>query len=264
MERATEGIVLDIAAGAMNDGPGIRTTVFLKGCPLCCAWCHNPESQQFEPETGRKPDGSIVRYGRRMKVSEVMEIVCRDRVFYQKSGGGVTISGGEPLTQPAFTKALIDACWEEKIPVCLDTSGYGSGQLLEEAAGKAALILFDYKQTGEEKHREHTGVSSLPILENLKRLNRMKKEVWLRCPIVPGFQDNDRHFAAIARLEREYPCISRVELMPYHTLGRHKYAELGRTEPTSGLAAVDEKTKETYQRRLAYFEKMGDRIQTGL
>lgn len=260
MQSDRSGVVFDISTGAMNDGPGIRTTVFLKGCPLSCAWCHNPESQNYMPETGQKADGSTVTYGRYMRVSEIMKTVRRDLPFYQRSGGGVTFSGGEPLAQPAFLKALVEACYEEQIPVCLDTSGYGSRQVLGEIADKVDLFLFDYKQTGEAQHLRDTGVSSSLIRENLEFLDQKKKRVWLRCPIVPGYQDCEEHFAAIAALKKKHPCIERVDLMPFHILGRHKYRELGKSDPTLTVEAVTKEKEAEYKRRLEYYEKMGNEV----
>lgn len=225
-ETAPRGIVFDIQRSALHDGPGIRTTVFLKGCPLRCAWCHNPESQAFAPETGC--NGKT--YGREMSVDEVMEAVRRDRAFYRTSGGGLTISGGEPTAQYAFCAALLDAAKAEGIHTCLDTCGAIDWPRLDALRAKVDVYLYDYKATDPELHRELTGIASALPHANLRRLLATGATVRLRCPLLPGVNDDAEHLAAIAALGRCYPTLA-IDLMAYHDIGAGKYDDLGRVRP---------------------------------
>jgi pyruvate formate lyase activating enzyme len=158
--------VFDIQRGALHDGPGIRTTVFLKGCPLRCAWCHNPESQAFAPETGR----SGKTYGRRLSVDEVMAVVRRDARFYAASGGGLTVSGGEPTAQYVFCAALLAAARAEGFHTCLDTCGALDWPRLDALRPHVDVFLFDYKATAPDRHRALTGVPPELPHANLRRL----------------------------------------------------------------------------------------------
>lgn len=245
-----EGIVFEIARAAMNDGPGIRTTVFLKGCPLRCSWCHNPESQRFEIESGIDKEGNTVVYGRKMTADEVLEEVGKDLPFYRASGGGVTFSGGEPFAQPDFLEELCCRCKEEGISVCVDTSGCASENAVKRMIPYVDLFLLDYKQTGEEAYVRDTGMSGSQVIKMLELLQQAGKNVWLRCPIVPGYQDRREHFGAIAALERRFSCIRQVDLMFFHTLGHYKYCQLGITDPTEHIKPYSEEEKETLRKIL--------------
>lgn len=232
----TTGIVFDIRRGVTKDGPGLRTSVFLKGCPLRCAWCHNPESQAFEPE--RAVDtGELC--GRRMSVREVMDVALRDKVFYAASGGGLTITGGEPLAQPEFTAALAAAALAEGIGFTIDTSGFAPWGAFEPLlpycgnplAGLRPLFLYDLKCMDAGRHRELTGVDNAPILGNLRRLDESGARIWVRCPLVPGVNDGDSDLAAICDFVNGLRNCERVDLLPYHPLGIEKYAKFGRKAP---------------------------------
>lgn len=226
------GIVFDLQRGALHDGPGIRTTVFLKGCPLRCAWCHNPESQAFAPQTGRS--GKV--YGRRMTVAEVMAVVRRDRAFYASSGGGLTLSGGEPTAQFDFCRGLLVAARAEGIGTCLDTCGQTPWEKLSELAPWVDVFLFDYKATGAETHRRLTGVDGGLIQGNLERLLARGARVVLRCPLVPGANAGPEHEAAIDDWARRFPGLE-VERLSYHSWGEAKYRDLGMEAPRFGAAA---------------------------
>jgi pyruvate formate lyase activating enzyme len=212
------GIIFDVKHFSLHDGPGIRTTVFLKGCPLRCIWCHNPES--FNPQI-EEFNGITVGY--EITVEALFSELHGDQDFYQSSGGGVTLSGGEPLMQPEFTLALLDALGQAGIHRAVDTCGAVPGDILESAARRAELILYDIKATDDAKHRELTGGHLLMILENLDRLNRIGTPVRLRCPLVPGINDDLAHLEQIGQIAEAAGCIVAVDVLPYHRFGKGKF-----------------------------------------
>ncbi|MBN2356634.1 glycyl-radical enzyme activating protein [candidate division KSB1 bacterium] len=254
---------------AVNDGPGIRTTVFLKGCPLHCAWCHNPESISPAPELMLRPerciacgaclsvcpqraiekiDGRYVTHrrlcrecgacadacpaevrsliGKMMTVEEVMREVEKDKIFYQSSGGGVTLSGGEPLMQPQFSSALLTACKNKKIHTAVDTSGYAPLSIVKKTNKYVDLFLFDLKILDEELHIKYTGFSLQPILTNLSWLCRNANELVVRVPLIPGINDAPDQIEKIGRFVAGKKSIKEIQLLPYHRSGADKYARL--------------------------------------
>lgn len=250
MNPDQKGLIFDVQRAGVHDGPGIRTVVFFKGCPLRCLWCHNPESRQLFPQTGMDEKGNPVRYGRLISAGELMGQLEEDRVFYRASGGGVTFSGGEPLFQPDFLLELCKGLKEQGISACVETSGFAAPEILERILPWVDLFLFDYKETGQERCRKETGASSEMILDNLARLDGAGKRIWLRCPMVPGYQDRTEHFEQIAELSRKYSGIERVELLPFHSLGRHKYRQLNLPDPTEKTPVPSEKQVEEWKTRL--------------
>ena len=233
-------IVFDIKRGVTKDGPGFRTSVFLKGCPLRCVWCHNPESQAREIERAVTTDEIC---GREMSVGEVLDEVRRDKVFYATSGGGMTLTGGEPTMQPEFAFALAAAAHDEGIHVALDTCGFAPWAVFERMLTVVDLFLYDLKCMDAEKHRKLTGADNALILDNLRRLDVAGARTWIRCPLVPGLNDSDADLAAL----RDFTCslrnVQKVEICPYHTLGLEKYAKFGRqissAVPKSPAALAD-------------------------
>ncbi len=223
-----KGIVFDIQRFALYDGPGIRTALFLKGCPLRCEWCHNPESFLLKPQiqrisVGGKTVEKIV--GKEMSVDDVIFEAVKDRDYFEESGGGVTITGGEPLLQFEFTKALLKSLKSEKIHTCLDTCGFAKWELFEELIPYVDLFHYDYKITDSLKHKKYTGKSNELIIENLFKLCERKVDLILRCPIIPGINDDDEHAFHIAQIAKKYPHI-KIEKLPYHDMGRKKWDEL--------------------------------------
>jgi pyruvate formate lyase activating enzyme len=227
---ALKGTIFDIKHYALHDGPGIRTTVFLKGCPLGCWWCHNPESRSpailSYPETekiGGKQMEVTKTVGKTYTVNEVIREVEKDVVLYEESGGGVTLSGGEPLYQSRFLVSLLKKLQKKELHTCVDTTGFADGSMLKKAARYTDLFLYDLKHFDDRMHRKFTGVSNRQILENLVLLDDLNKEVEIRYPLIPGINDDEadlfRMFAFLAKLKNKYP----VSILPYHKIGTNKY-----------------------------------------
>lgn len=271
MVEEDKGLIFNIQQFSVHDGPGIRTTVFFKGCPLRCLWCSNPESQNsfpelmvrdilcqgcgacvsacpqgavtFSPTEGRKIDrrkcnnclvcvsaciyGSLKVCGQYLTVEEVIQEVLKDRLFYKNSGGGVTLSGGEVLMQSAFAREVLKSCKAEGLHTALDTSGFGPWEALEALLPWVDLLLFDVKHLDSQTHRRTTGMGNELILENLKKA-ASRTDIWLRVPLIAGFNDDDGHMSAVAALARQVKA-RKVSLLPYHEGGKSKAEQLGRT-----------------------------------
>lgn len=265
------GIVFDVKRFAIHDGPGVRTTVFLKGCPLRCAWCHNPESQAFEPEllfweercTGcgacaaSCPRQAIVVsrgkastdrsrctacgqclpicpaharsiVGSLRSVGAVLAEIERDTLFYDQSGGGVTLSGGEPLGQRGFSVELLRLCRERRIHTAVDTCGYADPEDLASVAEHTDLFLYDIKLLDDRRHVSLTGVSNRRILDNLNRLSTWGNRVWVRVPLIPGINDAASDLEALGHFVARFPHVESIQILPYHRAGERKLLHLER------------------------------------
>jgi len=240
--------IFDIKRFAVHDGPGIRTTVFLKGCPLRCWWCHNPESQEREPvsvDIMRKVNGKSVPgkkvYGEQMEVDRVVEIVLRDIHFYEESGGGVTFSGGEPLMQPAELEQLLKASKMHGLHTIVDTSGYASWEQFEKIRSLTDLFLFDLKHMDPGFHKEYTGVDNGPILSNADQLLDKGATVIFRIPVIPGVNTIDSEVEGMVRfLKKRAEKMTEVHLLPYHRIARGKYQRLKMEQHLADVAEPDE------------------------
>lgn len=266
-----EGIVFNIMRYSIHDGPGIRTTVFFKGCPLKCEWCHNPESHKTEQQVVRYPNkcigcgncikicptgalyiednnivfdinkcdscgeclnvcysGSMEMVGKKMTVDEVMKEIEKDYSFYDESGGGVTFSGGEPLMQHKFLKELLIKCNNKGIHTAVDTCGYTKKEILTDLGNFIDLFLYDIKIIDDKKHIKYTGVSNKIILSNLKDLVKLGKRIFLRVPIIPGFNDDNESISHIAGFLSGLKSIEQINILPYHNIAMEKYKRLGK------------------------------------
>lgn len=223
----TVGRIFDIQKFSVHDGPGIRTIVFLKGCFLRCRWCCNPESQKYEIEQ-MNTNGTVKTVGRDVTVREIMDEVMKDRVYYRRSGGGLTLSGGESLRQPDFASALLQAAKEFGLNTALESTGCAPFETIQKLLPWLDLYLMDIKHTDPAKHKEFTGVSNELILENARKIAGEAKQLIIRVPVIPGFNDTPEEIADIARFAASLPGVRQIHLLPYHRLGSDKYKGLGR------------------------------------
>lgn len=224
----TKGRIFDIQRYSIHDGNGIRTIVFLKGCALRCRWCCNPESQSYEIQT-MMVQGKPKIMGRDVTVEEVMEIVEKDRAYYRRTGGGLTLSGGESLCQPEFATVLLQAAQEQGISTAMESMGYAEWEVIDGLLPYLDQYLLDIKHMNPQKHKEYTGKSNERMLENAMKIARSgKTELSIRVPVIPGFNDTLEEIRDIAAYTRKLCNVKRMHLLPYHRLGQDKYEGLGR------------------------------------
>jgi pyruvate formate lyase activating enzyme len=283
-QSADSGVIFDIQRFSIHDGPGIRTTVFLKGCPLRCLWCSNPESQDFSPtlmvrdincracgacveacpegairlsrEKGRKIDwdrctqclkctdvcvyNALKRCGERVTVGEVLGEVLRDKDFYRNSGGGVTVSGGEALSQGDFVARLLGEAKVAGLHTVLDTSGYAPWAAVEKVLPFADLILWDIKHLDPKAHTRGTGVDNTLILDNLRRASHQAKGFWLRVPLIADYNDSESHVKEVIALGKALGA-EKISLLPYHQGGESKCGQMGKVYPfAEGRSPTDQ------------------------
>ena len=225
-----EATIFDIKHFAVHDGQGIRQTVFLKGCPLTCWWCHNPESQSKNIEVFTKTnklDGKEFRkeveIGYKVTIEELFKTIQGDKVFFEESGGGVTFSGGEPLMQADFLYEILQLCKKNNIHTCIDTTGFASLKIIQKIAELADCFLYDIKLTDNVLHEKFTGVPVNRIIENLKWLDQNNKNVVLRFPVIPGITNTEKNIAEIKVLLKSFKNINQIDLLPYHNISNGKY-----------------------------------------
>lgn len=223
----TKGRIFDIQRFSVHDGPGIRTIVFLKGCSLRCRWCCNPESQSREIQQMRVGD-KIKTIGQDVTAGEVLETVKKDRNFYRRSGGGMTLSGGESLVQANFAAALLRGAKEAGISTALESTGFAEYFQIEKLLPYLDVYLMDIKHMNGAKHKEFTGVDNARILENAKRIAADAKSLVIRVPVIPGFNDTEEEILDIAKFASALKGVTRIHLLPYHRLGLDKYTGLDR------------------------------------
>lgn len=289
-----KGTIFNIQKFCINDGPGIRTSVFLKGCPLNCIWCHNPESKSTKPElfydtkkcigcgacAAVCPNGchtfvdgvhvfdranclncgacaekcmpaALERVGNETTVEEVMKEVMKDEIFYRNSGGGMTVTGGEPMAQFAFTYELLKEAKANGLHTCMETCGFASPENYRKVAEYVDIFLFDYKETTPEKHKEFTGFDNELILSNLHMLDELGAKTILRCPIIPTKNEREDHFAGIAATANSLKNILEINIEPYHPLGNSKSVMLGKEYGLDGLTFPENSTVEEWINKIA-------------
>ena len=254
-----KAIFFDIQRNSFVDGPGIRTTVFFKGCNLKCAWCHNPESQSAKPQmmfykdkcTGCGKCKSVCPYhleqcelcgkctlycpvdarkvcGKEHTVDEVLKEVLKDQAFYETSGGGVTFSGGECMLQIDFLAEILKKCKENGIHTAVDTAGHIPFESFEKILPYTDLFLYDIKIFDSQKHKQYVGVGNELILENLKKLFERKVKLWIRIPIIPDVNDSIEEIQKIKDFLKTIGTPEKIELLPYHAMGENKYRAIGK------------------------------------
>jgi pyruvate formate lyase activating enzyme len=299
MSNSDHGIIFNIQGYCIHDGPGIRTSVFLKGCPLRCLWCQNPESHSFYPEllfaeekcagcgkcvqvcperairmqgkasqTDRGickntglcvevcPNEARAVIGHRATAEEVFKEIVADALFYQESGGGVTLGGGEPLAQPEFAVSILKKCRDAGFHTALDTCGHASWTTAREVLRHVNLVLFDFKHMNPEMHKQYTGVSNELILQNAEKIHhQLSIPMRARVTLIPGFNDSPENLEATARFiaDRLSNAIP-VHLLPYHRLGEAKREQLGRRNET---AAIDTPGEQQLMECRQIFESFG-------
>ncbi|MCI8281682.1 MAG: glycyl-radical enzyme activating protein [Lachnospiraceae bacterium] len=222
-----KGRIFDIQKFSVHDGPGIRTIVFFKGCVLRCRWCCNPESQRYEIET-MMVDGKPKTIGRDVTVEEVLLEVGKDRPFYRRSGGGVTLSGGEALCQPEFGSALLLALKENGYHTAMESMACADFNTIERYLKNLDLYLMDIKHMDPGKHKQYTGRSNELMLENAKKIAQSSTKLIIRVPVIPGFNDTVPEIRAIAQYAARLSGVEEMHLLPYHRLGQDKYTGLSR------------------------------------
>lgn len=282
------GTVFDIQRFSLHDGSGIRTIVFLKGCPLSCQWCSNPESQgsgpvvmykqaecihcgrcvaacrlnaiSFEHKTfidrnictgcgecvNACPTGALVLKGKTMTVQQVVKELKKDATTYRRSGGGVTLSGGEPLVQHEFASELLKACKAQGWDTAIETTGCGSETAIEQVIPYVDTVLLDIKHMDPDKHKKYTGISNEQILRNAQLISRISNTV-VRVPVVPGFNYSEGEIEAIAEFVKTLRGVRSIHLLPYHTFGENKYSLLGRNYELDGIKPIKPEEMEQYK-----------------
>lgn len=255
----TKGRIFDIQKFSIHDGPGIRTIVFLKGCVLRCKWCCNPESQEYAVQEMHTEGGTRI-IGRDITVREVLEDIKKDMPYYRRSGGGVTLSGGESLCQPDFAVSLLRACKESSINTAMESTGYADFSVIEKYLEYLDLFLMDIKHVNDEKHKQFTTKSNRLILENARKIAETANELIIRIPVIPTFNATAEEISAIAEFAASLPNVRQLHLLPYHSMGIDKYKWLGRKYTLEGIKPPDD---EHMQRLLAAAEKFGLKCQIG-
>lgn len=252
-----KGTIFDIKKYAIHDGPGIRTTVFLKGCPLNCWWCHNPEGIKKEPERAPDFEGGFKLnpspdkpdlIGQEVTDEDLFKEIIKDRIYYEESGGGVTFSGGEPLLQPDFLASMLAKCRKEDIHTALDTCGEVDFDTIANLAPKIDFFLYDIKLIDDGEHRKYTGASNEKILANLKKLSKRDSKINLRFPVIPGITDSSDNIEGIIDFVKDLGGICKINLLPYHNV-KSKYEKLGKKYKLSQTESMEEDKLEEIKRK---------------
>lgn len=263
------GLIFNIKRYAIHDGPGIRVTFFLKGCPLSCCWCHNPEGISPLPQEAERIDRLGERefrvneiVGREYSVDEIVKEAMKERVFMEESGGGVTFSGGEPLMQRQFLLEALVQLREIGMHTAVDTSGYSNRENFRSIADVTDLFLFDIKHLDPDRHRELTGVSNRNILANFNYLMDRGRPCFLRIPVIPGYNDDDMHIGQLFDFISRYrgSSLEEINLLPYHITGSSKY---GRFSMKNRMAGAVQPSDERMDNIKTLLSRSGIRVKIG-
>ncbi len=255
----TKGRIFNIQRFSIHDGPGIRSIVFFKGCFMRCAWCCNPESQSYDIQT-MVENGKEKVVGRDVTVAEILPELLSDIPYYRRSGGGITLSGGEILGQPDFARDLLRACKDHGLHTAVESTANAPYENIEKILPYLDLYLMDIKHMDSAKHKEFTSAGNERILENAKKLSKSGVELVIRTPVVPGFNDTAEEIRAIAKFASTLDGVKQHHLLPYHRLGQDKYAGLDRNYALKG---VEPPTQERMEYLLSVAEESGLRCQIG-
>lgn len=255
-------LIFNVQKFSLHDGPGIRTTIFFKGCPISCAWCHNPESQSYKQEKMPNKFGKLSDVGTPYTVSELVNMVSKDEVFYRESNGGITLSGGEVMTQDLeFITDLVKALKSQGLSVAIDTCGVCDFERFEAIAPYVDLFLYDLKLLDDDLHKKYVGVSNKCVLRNLKKLSQLHAKIWLRLIIMEGINSSIQDMQDIVDfLQQENIHVERIYLLPYHDLGRDKYRRLERDYDHEQFKCPSLEQQEKLQ---AYLTKAGYNVKIG-
>ena len=259
MHGDIKGRIFNIQRYSIHDGPGIRTIVFFKGCIMRCAWCCNPESQRYEIETIIEK-GKRRSVGRDVTVSDIMPEILSDKPFYRRSGGGITLSGGEVLCQADFARELLIACKEEGLHTAIESASSTSFSQIEKILPYLDLYLMDIKHMDSAKHKEYTAHGNELILENAKKIAQSGVELIIRTPVIPGFNDTPEEIRAISHFAKTLPGVKEHHLLPYHRLGMDKYEGL---ERKYSLKEIEPPSKEKMEYLLSIAETSGLKCKIG-
>ena len=264
-----KGLIFSVKRYSIHDGPGIRVTFFMKGCPLSCRWCHNPEGISPLPETvmitekvGEREFEKKEEVGNYYTVADILNILDKERIFMTHSDGGVTFSGGEPMMQHEFLLEALKACKENGYHTAVDTSGYSSPENFKEIIPFTDLFLFDLKHLNDAKHLEYTGVSNAVIIDNLKMIIESRSRVMIRIPVVPGFNDDNDHLERLKLFINEHKTrhLKKINLLPFHKIGSSKY---GRFNLPYRMDYVPQPSSERMRELKEFFSGTGVKVKTG-
>ncbi len=264
-----KGLIFSVKRYSIHDGPGIRVTFFMKGCPLSCLWCHNPEGISPYPEivtqinkVGEKEFSNTEEAGKYYSAENILEILDKENVFIKQSKGGITFSGGEPLLQFEFLLEALKACKKNSYHTAVDTSGYSSAENFKSIIPYTDLFLFDIKHMDEVRHIEMTGVSNSLILDNYKLLVQSGKDVIVRFPVIPGFNDDSGHLEKLRKLliSTKTGSLKKINLLPFHKTGSSKYKRFNIPYRMGGL---EPPSKEKMQELKIFFSTTGIKVKIG-
>ena len=250
--RNIKGRIFDIQKFSVHDGPGIRTIVFLKGCAFRCKWCCNPESQEFDIQE-MNINGEIKVQGRDVSAGEVIDEVLKDRVYFRRSNGGITLSGGECTLQPEFSEALLRCAKENGINTAVESTGFAKFENIEKLLPYLDLYLMDIKHTNSEKHEKFTGKPNALVLENARKIAEKANKLIIRVPVIPTFNDRKDEIRDIAEFASSLQGVKELHLLPYHRLGADKYMWLGREYSMKDVLPPDDSYMEELKQVVTSF-----------